>query len=411
MGGFMSQSRLQKFIKITPEFSELTSEIAPFSLINKRTATSQLTPALIIILNNIYLPSYEKFDANEKMEWARIAAQKPFKGLMLSLTSLSKNPHIPLLNRAQIAITTILEFGIRLFGAMFLQPAKTANDWIDKQDINPGIKFASKMFVRVVTSPLWCVAQTVSLAADVLSYSRQAFDAVLWAGNPRLWRDKFREWKTGEINNTPSLKSVGTTFVSATLKLLPAAGIITAGVLTGGTSTVLHSAINTILAKAGSGALATATVLFSGVLAAGSKICSGIVNGATHVLTDPKIQVLDTKKAVLEAKAHEISEMRQSRHSRKNSPQVITTQLQNAQNPNPQEVELVVVTPAEESKTSIANEPNGRLSILLPATPSAFARFSINNNGQKPRTDSISAHDRRRESENNNPNTPRGAFN
>ncbi len=313
------------FIKKTPELNELRSGLLFYNAKKNLDMSIVSTPAVFTVKNNNVLPSYEKIPSSlpetsktkNVMTREKIAVKAfwyPMKGLMESLKKVPGSHStidwvgglgvIPLVNMTQIAITTLLEFGIRTLGAAFVQPLRIVNGLINDSDMNSTAKTFWKGVAFAVNSPLWCIGQTFSLAADAIAYTKQLIDSGIRLINPLWWGAKIINKIKGKevFDSDPSFKSVTSTFVSSIIKLLPAAAIITAGVLTAGVSIPilqglagpiqagLSTALNTVIASVGGGVagitLASLTaVLASGAIAAISKTFSGLVNGVTRELT------------------------------------------------------------------------------------------------------------------------------
>ncbi len=115
------------------------------------------------------------------------------------------------------------------------------------------------------------IAQTVTLVADVCSYTRQFLDSALYFFNPLWWVCKAID-AIGFKTQTPSVGIVAKTLLASTIRLLPAALLVTAGVLTAGISIPILQVIAAPLSAFGSLVASTFTAASVATIALGSSI-------------------------------------------------------------------------------------------------------------------------------------------
>ena len=222
---------------------------------------------------------------------------------------------LPLLNLAQIALTSALELVVRTAAAGLLQKVFGLYDYLKYQpseDDNFIIGTLKSFFngsVMLVISPAWSIGQTLSLVADTLSNTRQLLDSAIHIANPIWWMSKFANMFGADIK-TPSLVTTTTSLLASALKLVPAgltiaAGIFSAGLLLpathalagplGATGSYIVATYLTPIAALGSTA---AAIYAGGAVSAISKTLGAFVNTVNETFSawlEPKVNRVEQK--------------------------------------------------------------------------------------------------------------------
>jgi len=114
-----------------------------------------------------------------------ISIYEPIQGLNAGLNTFSQetpgqNVLIYLLgmfNAFIVYLTTYAEFAARTGSALLLEPTKKLLD--KTKDLSNAAKYSLRTLGFIVLSPLWCIGQTFSAAADAIDAARLTMDALI----------------------------------------------------------------------------------------------------------------------------------------------------------------------------------------------------------------------------------------
>jgi hypothetical protein len=206
------------------------------------------------------------------------------------------------LSRLSIYAFTGLELAFRTVGSFCTWPALKLINSIDiKEDsaLTSAVKIAAAVLYSPLGVALWCVGQTLTLAADALSYTKQLLDSavhLIKIVNPIWWvaaaiTNKTEDWQA----DWKLFKNSAKTFGLAALNLLPTAAIILTGVFTAGLSVPLINAlsgplsavgslvVNAVLAPVAVALQIAVGVAIGGAIAGVSKLFSAVIAGGLRV--------------------------------------------------------------------------------------------------------------------------------
>lgn len=319
----------KEILRSTPML-ELRSRVRPARILQstlKQHQPIKASAALLVYKGNAGLPANEHIDVNvtsDKVSGGSPIVQRSNKndpgGVMAAITENPLNAiqslpplfkgyseadllslyFIPLfLDRLMIGILSSVEFGLRILGASITYPGHLLYKLINDKIEDPILRGVLQISRFILNSPLWCISQTLTLAADACVYTKQLIDSavhIVKLVNPLWWIAK---WIGKEDSKAPSVNLVLNTFVKSVVNLIPTAAIVLTAVFTAGISVPFLNAMagplnaagaaimNTVLAPA---AIATKVVL--GVFIAGavstvgklfSAVCQGCVKGVDNV--------------------------------------------------------------------------------------------------------------------------------
>lgn len=130
-----------------------------------------------------------------------ISIDNPIQGLRNGLNAFQKEAanqsvvlyFFTLINFINVYLTTYGEFSARTGAAIFLEPTKRLLD--ATKDSSAAKKYSLRALGLILTSPFWCVGQTLSAAADALDAIRLTADALFSS-----WSFSSLKMKTGLEN-------------------------------------------------------------------------------------------------------------------------------------------------------------------------------------------------------------------
>ncbi len=285
----------------------------------------KVTPAALAISSLWNLISHENFQllADEQKEVDKtgltvfkyaiilFGMQEPLKGLAYSLPPLFSRYHLadfvrgwlilPVLNRLQIWLTTFFEFSLRTIAAGFM--------WLSKK-LNPSDHILVKAIFIIPRIAILAVSQVFTMGADIFSYTRKLFDAAIHLLNPILWAENFLKRMGCAVSEQPipSLKHSAINLTTASLSLVPAVGIASALIFSGG----LTLPFSHILTTTGAAVINAVAISIFSVFA---KIIAGCVKA---IEAFPKVEDKRKTLAAIQSQA-QVQRQRTRRHVHQSS--------------------------------------------------------------------------------------------
>lgn len=336
--------------KKSSQWREMTNGLRPYKGYTKITSTKDKhTPAILAVIENNRLfqnvatdaVSYDEEGRKIKeMGLNREMTENPLRAVIRSLRlgSIAKNFKAIFTKKIDFSIlnflfvltgrvaNTVMVFGevaVRTLAGFATMPAHWLNKKIDERFAKykyPVTNRLLKVGTFLLTLPLWCISQTLSVVADAFSWTRKLLDATLTLLNPLFWAGKFGYAKV-------KVKDVLKSFAKSVLHLIPTALIVLAGIFTGGVAVPALKAlagplkaagsaiVNAVLAPAAVWLKATVATLMTGAIMAVTKLFSAGINGLFYAFAEKSKRDAERKLRKMEE-----SKVRLMKKPRNNQP-------------------------------------------------------------------------------------------
>lgn len=332
--------------KKSSQWREMTNGLRPYKGYTKINSTKDKhTPAILAVMENSRLfqnvatdaVSYDEQGKQIKEMGLKLEmTENPLRAVIRSLrlgsiaksfdAIFTKKIDFSILNflfdlTGRVANTAIVlgEVSVRTLAGFATMPAHWLNKKIDErfaEHENPVINRLLKVGTFLLTLPLWCISQTLSVAADAFLWTRKLLDATLTLLNPLFWAGKFGYEKV-------KVKDVLKSFAKSVLHLIPTALIVLAGIFTGGVAVPALKAlagplkaagsaiVNAVLAPAAVWLKVTVATLMTGVIMAVTKLFSAGIGGLFYAFAEKskrdeekKLRTVEEQKKPLMKKSY-----------------------------------------------------------------------------------------------------------